>query len=207
MVEIKSKIVKVEVVKPENNIKEELPKTINMTRPKTLRGSTYKLKTPLCDAALYITINDIVIDDVIYPFEIFINSKSTDHFDWIVALTRVISAIFRNNVGKRNTLHFLLEELASVYSPSGGYLSKGKKIPSLVTEISYIIEEHLKIIGNIDSDENMEISVDIQKKISDNNDNNEVLKGAKQCPNCNKISLVLLEGCQTCLQCGYSKCG
>ena len=72
-------------------------------RPDTLIGATYKIKSPLFEHALYVTINDIVLNaDTEYemrrPFEIFINSKNMDHFQWIVALTRIISAVFRSDL-------------------------------------------------------------------------------------------------------------
>ena len=118
-------------------------------RPEMLLGSTYKISTPLSDHALYVTVNDIVLNsgtehELRRPFEMFINSKNMDHFQWIVALTRIISAVFR----KGGDIAFLVEELRSVFDPSGGYFKKGGKfMPSLVAEIGDVLESHLRMIG------------------------------------------------------------
>lgn len=120
-----------------------------LSRPDKLVGNTYKIKTPVTEHALYITINDVVMNEGTAqehrrPFEIFINSKNMDHFQWIVALTRVMSAVFR----KGGDVTFLVEELHSVFDPSGGYFKKGGKyIPSLVAEIGEVVEQHLQEIG------------------------------------------------------------
>jgi len=120
-----------------------------LDRPEKITGSTYKVKTPVTEHALYITINDVVMNEGTSqehrrPFEIFINSKNMDHFQWIVALTRVMSAVFR----KGGDITFLVEELKSVFEPSGGYFKKGGKfVPSLVAEIGEVVEQHLQEIG------------------------------------------------------------
>src|SRR3989338_8475984 len=122
-----------------------------LERPEMLLGSTYKVKTPLTEHALYVTINDIILNqgteyELRRPFEIFINSKNMDHFQWIVALTRIVSAVFR----KGGDVTFLVEELRSVFDPRGGYFKKGGKfMPSLVGEIGDVIEHHLRKIGLI----------------------------------------------------------
>jgi hypothetical protein len=123
-------------------------------RPDVLLGSTYKVKTPLSEHALYVTINDVVLNagtphELRRPFEVFINSKNMDHFQWIVALTRIISAVFR----KGGDVTFLVEELKAVFDPRGGYFKKGGKyMPSLVAEIGDAIEYHLRTIGLIKND-------------------------------------------------------
>ena len=120
-----------------------------LERPEILVGSTYKVKTPLSEHALYITINDIILNqdtehEQRRPFEIFINSKNMDHFQWVVALTRVISAVFR----KGGDATFLVEELKAVFDPKGGYFKRGGRfMPSLVAEIGEAIEHHMKNIG------------------------------------------------------------
>ena len=120
-------------------------------RPEMLLGSTYKIKTPLSEHALYVTINDIVLNpgtpyEKRRPFEIFINSKNMDHFQWIVALTRIISAVFR----KGGDVTFLVEELRSVFDPKGGYFKRGGRYtPSLVAEIGDAIHAHMRMIGMI----------------------------------------------------------
>jgi hypothetical protein len=118
-------------------------------RPEVLVGSTYKIKTPVSDHAMYVTINDIVLNEGTRheqrrPFEIFINSKNLDHFQWIVALTRIISAVFR----KGGDVTFLVDELKAVFDPRGGYWqSGGKFMPSIIAELGYVIEKHLQSIG------------------------------------------------------------
>ena len=120
-----------------------------LSRPDKLVGNTYKIKTPVTEHALYITINDVIMNEDTpqehrRPFEIFINSKNMEHFQWIVALTRVMSAVFR----KGGDVTFLVEELKSVFEPSGGYFKKGGKfVPSLVAEIGEVVEQHLQEIG------------------------------------------------------------
>ncbi|MCC6716138.1 MAG: NrdJb, partial [Gammaproteobacteria bacterium] len=132
---------------------ESTPKVVHMhekvARPEMLIGSTYKIKTPHSDHALYVTINDIVLNpgtphELRRPFEMFVNSKSMEHFQWIVALTRIISAVFR----KGGDVTFLVEEMRSVFDPKGGYFKKGGRfIPSLVAEIGDVLDSHLRMIG------------------------------------------------------------
>ena len=122
-----------------------------LERPGMLRGSTYKIKTPISDHAMYITINDIVLNngtefEKYRPYEIFINSKNLDHYQWIVALTRVMSSVFR----KGGDVAFLVEELKAVFDPKGGYWQPGGTfMPSIIAELGYVVEKHLQSIGMI----------------------------------------------------------
>lgn len=201
-----------------------------------LEGATYKIRTPLDDHALYVTINDIVLNkDTDYeqrrPFEIFINSKNMDHFQWIVALTRVMSAVFR----KGGDVAFLAEELQAVFDPKGGYFKPGGRfVPSIVADIGAVVEHHLKRIGLIEPDEMSEqqllmleekrveaearergettasLAAVPKQAASDAEAENNVARfpdSASLCTKCNTKAMVLLDGCQTCLSCGYSKCG
>lgn len=186
-------------------------------RPESLLGSTYKIKTPLSDHALYVTINDIVLNpDTPYekrrPFEIFINSKNMDHFQWIVALTRIISAVFR----KGGDVTFLVEELRSVFDPQGGYFKHGGKyMPSLVAEIGDAIETHMRMIGmikDVGPDEHQQKLIDekrkeYQSRQSSTNTNQNFPPDAQLCKKCYTKAVMLLDGCMTCLSCGDSKCG
>jgi len=192
-------------------------------RPEMLLGSTYKIKTPLSDHALYVTINDIVLNpDTPYekrrPFEIFINSKNMDHFQWIVALTRIVSAVFR----KGGDVTFLVEELRSVFDPQGGYFQRGGKYtPSLVAEIGDAIEAHMRMIGMIRDDglephqqrlidekrREMENQTTNQPTAEDNDSPSSFPEGSYLCLKCHTKAMVLLDGCMTCLNCGDSKCG
>jgi hypothetical protein len=233
-------------------------------RPETLIGATYKIKSPLFEHALYVTINDIVLNagtefEMRRPFEIFINSKNMDHFQWIVALTRIMSAVFR----KGGDVTFLVEELKAVFDPRGGYFKAGGVyMPSIVAELGNIIEQHLKMIGLIKDTELSEAQrrliaekraayerkgakKNARKSAAGNSaaesggpeaepadgpspqfsslrgtgpgdsddaadpstDSGAFPPGAMMCGKCNSQALVLLDGCQTCLNCGYSKCG
>ena len=232
-------------------------------RPDTLVGATYKIKSPLFEHALYVTINDIVLNqgteyELRRPFEIFVNSKNMDHFQWIVALTRIMSAVFR----KGGDVTFLVEELKAVFDPRGGYFKAGGVyMPSIVAELGAIIEQHLKSIGLLhDPDLDPEqrkliaekraayearVSKDSKKKrevtpapaqpgnpTALDNDLAGILgetarkdsetsaasdtpsseapafpPGATMCNKCHNNSVVMMDGCATCLNCGYSKCG
>ncbi|MBF0368463.1 MAG: TSCPD domain-containing protein [Magnetococcales bacterium] len=170
-----------------------------LQRPEDLEGATYKVKTPLSEHALYVTINDVVVNGQRRPFEIFINSKNMENFSWIVALTRVLSAVFRHG----GDATFLVEELRSVFDPRGGYFKPGGKyMPSLVAEIGDVIEKHLTKIGIIDPPE---VSPELQAKRQAAQA--EGLSGSAMCPKCSQMAVVKLDGCDTCLECGYSKCG
>ena len=188
-------------------------------RPETLLGSTYKLKTPLSDHALYVTINDVVLNagtehELRRPFEIFINSKNMEHFQWIVALTRIVSAVFR----KGGDVTFLVEELRSVFDPRGGYFKKGGRyMPSLVAEIGDAIETHMRSIGLIedeplDSPRRQMVEEKRARFDREGTAGNVVLArefpdGAHFCSKCHTQAVVRMDGCMTCLNCGESKCG
>lgn len=170
-----------------------------LKRPTELEGSTYRIRTPLSEHALYVTINDIMVNGKRRPFEIFINSKNMDNFSWIVALTRILSAVFRHG----GDATFMVEELRSVFDPRGGYFKPGGKyMPSLVAEIGECIENHLMKIGIIRPPEVTQELADKREKAQSIG-----IAGASQCPKCNQLSVVRLDGCDTCLECGYSKCG
>ncbi|KAF1717095.1 NrdJb [Pseudoxanthomonas yeongjuensis] len=226
-------------------------------RPEVLIGSTYKIKSPLVEHAMYVTINDIVLNagtehELRRPFEIFVNSKSMEHFQWIVALTRIMSAVFR----KGGDVTFLVDEMKAVFDPRGGYFKAGGVyMPSLVAELGAIVEEHLKSIGMIHDPEMSAHQRAIlaekraqyenrAKKKSDVNspspspasagegarradegalraanepashediavtgDGTSFPPSATLCHKCNTKALVIMDGCATCLNCGYSKCG
>ena len=218
-------------------------------RPEVLIGSTYKIKSPLVEHAMYVTINDIVLNagtehELRRPFEVFINSKSMEHFQWIVALTRIMSAVFR----KGGDVTFLVEEMKAVFDPKGGYFKAGGVyMPSLVAKLGMIVEDHLKSIGMLHDPEmsehqraliaekrrayeqrskkNSEISTagemgGAMVGAADNGAderNEEVIEvtgdgasfppSATMCHKCSTKAVVIMDGCATCLNCGYSKCG
>ncbi len=201
-------------------------------RPERLEGHTYKIKSPLFEHALYVTINDIVLNEgteheLRRPYEIFINSKNMEHFQWTVALTRIISAVFR----KGGDVTFLAEELKAVFDPRGGYFrAGGVYMPSIIAELGVVIEDHLKKIGMIVGDE---LTPEQRKLIADKRaayearskknipaaavsdtagvddaGSTEVFPpSASVCNKCSAKAVVMMDGCATCLSCGNSKCG
>ncbi len=229
-------------------------------RPDALIGATYKIKSPLFEHALYVTINDIVLNEgteyeLRRPFEIFINSKNMDHFQWIVALTRIMSAVFR----KGGDVTFLVEELKAVFDPRGGYFKAGGVyMPSIVAELGSVVEQHLKSIGLLHDPElgpeqrkliaekraayEARVAKDSKKKPeiaparpgnppaldndlagilgetarkdetsesaeSPSGEASAFPAGATMCNKCNTNAVIMMDGCATCLNCGYSKCG
>ena len=244
---------------PRETVEKEVPQDniIQMheriERPEVLIGSTYKIKSPLVEHAMYVTINDIVLNagtehELRRPFEIFVNSKSMEHFQWIVALTRIMSAVFR----KGGDVTFLVDEMKAVFDPRGGYFKAGGVyMPSLVAELGAIVEEHMKSIGLIHDPEmsahqrailaekrkqyedrakkNSDVSVvpsspavagedarradggsavpGSSEDIAVTGDGASFPPSATLCHKCSTKALVIMDGCATCLNCGYSKCG
>ena len=236
-----SPIVEPDAIDPLSNI---IQMHERLERPEALVGATYKIKSPLVEHAMYVTINDIVLNpgtehELRRPFEVFINSKNMDHFQWVVAITRIMSAVFR----KGGDVTFLVEEMKAVFDPRGGYFKAGGVyMPSIVAEIGSVVEEHLKSIGMIVdpemdagqraliADKRAAYEARTAKKKSEVSDESpdsssrrtpgpsdvapaseepagQFPPGATLCFKCNNKAMVLMDGCQTCLNCGYSKCG
>ena len=230
---IDKRIVKYRVEKPEDKAAQEKAapavearKESNVVwmhekveRPEMLLGSTYKIKTPVSDHAMYVTINDIVLNEGTpyeqrRPFEIFINSKNLDHFQWIVALTRIISAVFR----KGGDVTFLVDEMKAVFDPRGGYWQAGGTfMPSIIAELGYVVEKHLQMIGLLKAPElddarkklieEKKAEFEARNKQTDAFAKNHFPEGAQLCGKCSTAAVVLMDGCMTCLNCGDSKCG
>ncbi len=169
-----------------------------LDRPAALEGQTYKVKWPGSEHALYITINDIVIAGHRRPFEVFINSKNMEHFAWTVALTRMISAVFRRG----GDISFVVEELKAVFDPRGGAWMEGRYIPSILAAIGGVIERHLVAIGFI-AGEGLGLKSDPRAEQIAIGDSPRGVA----CPNCGSYDLRMIEGCMTCGSCGHSKCG
>ena len=169
-----------------------------LDRPTELDGATYKLKWPDSEHAIYITVNDVVIAGHRRPFEVFINSKNMEHFAWTVALTRMISAVFRRG----GDVSFVVEELKAVFDPRGGAWMQGKYVPSILAAIGGVIEKHMVATGFL-AGEGMGLKSDPQAEV--------VAIGnkprGKACSSCGSYDLRMVEGCMTCGSCGYSKCG
>ena len=169
-----------------------------LDRPQALEGNTYKLKWPDSEHAIYLTVNDIVVGGRRRPFEVFINSKNMEHFAWTVALTRMISAVFRRG----GDVSFVVEELKAVFDPRGGAWIKGKYIPSILAAIGGVIETHLVSIGFIEG-EGKGLKTDPTSKVV----GLESGTRGKSCPSCGQYAMHMQEGCMTCSSCGHSKCG
>ncbi len=218
---IDQKIVKAEVVDaaagtPAGAGAEVIQMHENLARPEALQGTTYKIKTPLSEHALYVTINDITLNagtehEIRRPFEIFINSKNMEHFQWIIALTRILSAVFR----KGGDVTFLVDELRSVFDPQGGYFKKGGRYtPSIVAEIGDVIERHMIAIGmlkkeGLDAYQQEYVDAkrrDLEGRFEQPPADDGYPASATLCKKCQMRAVVLLDNCLTCLHCGDSKC-
>ena len=170
-----------------------------LDRPQALEGNTYKLKWPDSEHAIYVTVNDVIINDHRRPFEVFINSKNMEHFAWTVALTRMISAVFRRG----GDVSFVVEELKAVFDPRGGAWVQGKYIPSILAAIGGVLEQHMIAIGFL-AGEGMGLKEDpkASQQVVNLNENR-----GKACPSCGQFDMQMVEGCMTCRSCGHSKCG
>ena len=170
-----------------------------LDRPQALEGNTYKLKWPDSEHAIYVTVNDVIINDHRRPFEVFINSKNMEHFAWTVALTRMISAVFRRG----GDVSFVVEELKAVFDPRGGAWVQGKYIPSILAAIGGVLEQHMIAIGFVEG-EGMGLKEDPKagQQVVNLNENR-----GKACPSCGQFDMQMVEGCMTCRSCGHSKCG
>ena len=235
--QVSTSLAPVAAAPPEPPLAEVIQMHEKVERPDTLIGATYKIKSPLFEHALYVTINDIVLNqgtphESRRPFEIFINSKNMDHFQWIVALTRIMSAVFR----KGGDVTFLVEELKAVFDPRGGYFKAGGVyMPSIVAELGAVIEQHLKLIGLL---HDPELSPEQRALIAEKRaayeqgakkkpevaaapehsaaapsesavqaSTSAFPPGATLCHKCNTAATILMDGFPTFLNCRYSKCG
>ena len=208
-------------VTPASNAPEFVRMNEKLARPEHLEGATYKIKPGGMEHAMYVTINDIVLNEGTEqehrsPFEIFINSKNMEEFQWVVALTRIMSAVFR----KGGDVTFMVEELKAVFDPKGGYWKPGtgKFVPSVVAEIGMVVEQHLEKIGVLQkeglSDAQKALIAEKRAKATgagapaaNDAETGGYPPGATMCPKCNQKAMVIMDGCATCLACGHSKCG
>ncbi len=196
-----------------------------LDRPGALEGRTYKLRWPESEHAMYITINDVVQDGRVRPFEIFVNSKNMEHFAWTVGLTRMISAVFRRG----GDVSFVVEELKAVFDPRGGQWMDGRYVPSLLAAIGDVIEKHMIAIGFLPNPQEKRdglfdrqvVNLDTARQDAHDHDHDhhghdhshthsqgKAADGRfRQCPKCGQASLIKQEGCDSCLSCAYSKCG
>ncbi|HEY7990382.1 MAG TPA: adenosylcobalamin-dependent ribonucleoside-diphosphate reductase [Stellaceae bacterium] len=183
-----------------------------LDRPEALPGQTYKINWPESAHALYITVNDIVQSGRRRPFEIFINSKNMEHYAWTVALTRMISAVFRRG----GDVSFVVEELKAVFDPRGGAWMEGKYVPSLLAAIGGIIERHMIDIGFMPARgrvsgpelEPARAVINLPEPTGGaGTDHEHHHPRMPACPKCGEAALIRSEGCDQCTNCDYSKCG
>src|SRR6266851_5448646 len=176
-----------------------------LSRPEALPGQTYKIRWPDSEHALYITLNDIVQDGRRRPFEVFINSKNMEHYAWTVALTRMISAVFRRG----GDVSFVIEEMKAVFDPRGGAWMDGKYVPSLLAAIGDVIERHMIEIGFLPPKHGQERAIEAQVvALGPERPPGITLglagPGLRQCPKCGEAALIRIENCDQCTSCGYS---
>lgn len=172
-----------------------------LERPRVVEGRTYKISPAVTDSAMYITINDLILEDGTHrPVEMFISSKHVPHQQWITALTRMISAIFR----KPGPFLFVAEELQQIFDPQGGYFAEKRMVPSVVAHVGIVLQEHFEYIGLVDKPElSEETKVVMAKKLAQATDKGMSLM---TCLKCHQPAVVRLDGCDTCTSCGDSKC-
>lgn len=176
---------------PESSAAPEL-----LRRAEKLTGATYKLKWPDSEHAMYVTVNDIEVDGARRPFEVFVNSKNLEHYAWVVALTRMISAVFRRG----GEVAFVAEELKQVFDPRGGQWSDGRYVGSLVAAIGDIIERHMVETGFLAPAE------PVRPKPARAEASNSITTLGPLCPKCSQPGLVREAGYLSCVHCGWSKC-
>ncbi len=168
-----------------------------LDRPQTLEGATYKLKWPDSNHAIYVTVNDVILNGTRRPFEVFINSKNMEHYAWTVALTRMISAVFRRG----GDVSFVVEELKAVFDPRGGAWMNGKYIPSILAAIGGVLERHLIATGFLSGD-GAGLSPNAEAQVV----GSDTTPKGPACPACGQYGMRMIEGCMTCPDCGFSKC-
>ena len=211
-IKIEKKITGYDVAKPEDAAAKEEKKVASIAplleRDDVLVGSTYKIKTPHSEHAMYITINDVVVNkgkdsEHRRPFEVFINTKNMEHYMWIVTMTRIMSAIFR----KGGDVTFLVEELKAVFDPRGGYYKRGGKyMPSIVAEIGEVIQQHMVAIGMMEG-QLRTAELEAKRAEAEEKLGPEAAAKGQQCDKCGAMAVVRLDNCNCCLECGDSKCG
>ncbi|MDJ0971507.1 MAG: adenosylcobalamin-dependent ribonucleoside-diphosphate reductase [Kiloniellales bacterium] len=173
-----------------------------LDRPEALPGRTYKLRWPESEHAIYVTLNDVVQESRRRPFEIFINSKNMEHYAWTLALTRMISAVFRRG----GDVSFVVEELKAVFDPRGGAWLEGRYVPSLLAAIGTVIERHMIDIGFLSEDEAPQLARQAEPEVVNLGPAGTGARPFRQCPKCGAAALIHQEGCDFCTSCGYSRC-
>jgi hypothetical protein len=201
---IEQKIVswKVQTTEDEKGNTHTVSEPVTLERPRVVTGRTYKISPAVTDSAMYITINDVTLDDgTRRPVEMFIHTKHVAHQQWITALTRMVSAIFR----KPGPYLFVADELQQIYDPQGGYFAESKMMPSVVAHVAQILREHFVWIGAMD----VPVLTDLQVSVMTQKKEQAAKAGVKMlvCDKCHESAVVMLDNCFTCTSCADSKCG
>lgn len=190
-------------------------------RPQVLRGATYKINTPFGMA--YITINDL--DGI--PAEIFLNvgKAGSDVFAMAEALGRVCSLFLRyGDHGEK--VELLIKHLKGI-GGSGAIGFGANRVESIADAVAKALESH--VLNNAHDDHvpapiaatleledfnealNAEIKSSVPSATEDghggHHGHNHSTASRDLCPSCGSASLINIEGCKTCGNCGYSRCG
>lgn len=195
--------------KKEEKKEERPPQPLTLKRPDVVDAKVYKIKSPFVKFNVYVTLGYIMEYGRKRPIEIFINSKDLTHSAQYAVLTRLISAIFR----RAGDAQFILEELRSIYDPNGGYFKEGKYIHSFYSEVADVIERFFRDEGILHvPEQGQQINIPIktqltsQHNVTDDEDDPTNNNTFKICPECNSRTLKFENGCEFCVQCGYTKC-
>ena len=207
MIELKNRKFEIKKIQ-EHKPKMQEPQTSNdlgsvMTRPDVVDAKVYKLKSAFVKKSVFITLSYTEDNNQKRPVEIFINSKDLSRSHEYVMLTRLISAVFRRDAD----VMFILEELQGILDPEGGRFKEGNYYQSLYAEIAEVIENFFYDVGILKAptetvfhnDGNLKMEQVAESLIDANNN-------FKICPACSNKTLKVENGCDVCIQCGYSKC-
>lgn len=205
-----SKITEIESPELNKNLNQKTKKTQpssgSTIRPQVVDAKVYKVKSAFVKNAVFITLSYVNTPDGRRPIEIFINSKDLNRAPEYVVLTRLISAIFRRATDPM----FILEELHGIHDPNGGSFKEGKYYHSFYAEVAETIEKFffdVGIVKNKSNEKNPEIINEENLVPVENNPlSSEINSQFRICPTCSSKSLKTENGCDSCVECGYSKC-
>ncbi|WP_425464855.1 adenosylcobalamin-dependent ribonucleoside-diphosphate reductase [Paenibacillus piri] len=168
-------------------------------RPQILRGATYKFNTPFGMA--YITINDMNGS----PSEVFLNvgKAGSDVFAMSEALGRVCSLFLRYG-DHGNKVQLLTKHLKGI-GGSGAIGFGANRVESIADAVAKALEMH----GDFSDDADDYVTA-TQEVVMETTAQYAVSRSSATsldlCPSCGSASLINVEGCKTCTNCGYGKC-
>ena len=184
------------------------------SRPKVVDAKVYKVKSAFVKNSVFITLSYVETEKGRRPIEIFINSKDLNRAPEYVVLTRLISAIFRRATDPM----FILEELHGIHDPNGGSFKEGRYYHSFYAEVAETIERFFYDVGIISKEDSKkekeqldqvpnEEMPELVEKVEVELKNDESMNMEfRLCPSCSGKSLKTENGCDSCMECGYSKC-